>query len=127
MRAASFEPAKNTGAAVPCEALSSARRAPGGCANRLQSRSIAVWIVGYMTAGSAMLPTLTQELRQRCVNLCPEGAQVGTISKPATAKQKTPNRLSGKGVGVDWHAPTQVDRGGIEPPTHGFSVRCSTN
>ena len=24
-------------------------------------------------------------------------------------------------------SPKEVDRGGIEPPTHGFSVHCSTN
>ena len=30
-------------------------------------------------------------------------------------------------AGDDWHLQEMVARDGIEPPTRGFSVRCSTN
>jgi len=73
------------------------------------------------------LPQLTQNLTQAPDFSCPEAAQVGTKSLPKNGQLKTPNPLETNEFGVDWHKLTQVDRAGIEPATHGFSVRCSTN
>jgi hypothetical protein len=42
-------------------------------------------------------------------------------------KNENPRVLAGVGVGCDPVESGQVGRGGLEPPTPAFSVRCSTN
>jgi sRNA-binding regulator protein Hfq len=59
--------------------------------------------------------------------------QIKTFGQFCAALRATRNRLNGliKTFGQFCAAlratPNLVAKGGIEPPTHGFSVRCSTN
>jgi len=46
----------------------------------------------------------------------------GNTAPNQAQTQQAPSAVSGNSDGA-----CEVDRGGIEPPTHGFSVRCSTN
>ncbi len=46
----------------------------------------------------------------------------GNTAPVQAQTQQAPSAVSGNSDGA-----CEVDRGGIEPPTHGFSVRCSTN
>jgi len=60
----------------------------------------------------------TTRLRSKCVaNSASSGAEMARMSQPPD--QETPAEPVCEG--------SQVPRGGIEPPTRGFSVRCSTN
>jgi len=70
---------------------------------------------------------LTQNLTQLCVKSCQNVALAGMIDEAIKPQTPTPNSLVYKEFGVGWQGSSLVVGAGIEPATHGFSVRCSTN
>lgn len=57
----------------------------------------------------------------------PKLASGGQMDSGALSAQTEPEVLSLKGLGGNRRKVAEVVRAGIEPATHGFSVRCSTN
>ena|GEM_PF-4807332 len=56
-----------------------------------------------------------------------EGAKRGEPAKPVSDPADRPNVLEMNTLGDTRRDVAEVVRGGVEPPTLGFSVRCSTN
>ena len=107
---------------------------------RLNPRPIGVLYSGWMQYGSARLFRLAEANRSRhCRSLPIENSRVKIGGRTEPQRQETHGNCADSGA-VDsvevnsLNEKTQVKpgnssvvRGGLEPPTHGFSVRCSTN
>ena len=47
----------------------------------------------------------------------------GHVGRPRLPRDTQANKV----IGYGWRSGKVVAKGGIEPPTRGFSIRCSTN
>ena len=76
----------------------------------------------YTMLTDDIVERVTQRAAESAALSSGTGQNAAESSKPSidTAKEKTPQNVGFAGS-------NEVVRGGFEPPTHGFSVHCSTN
>ncbi len=99
-----------------------------------QAQATGTYDGASMGVGRELTPKVTPDVTPAAFPGNDRLAAIGTMREKTTADQVNRNSILGGHLGTDRHrlaavgtGGKEVGRTGVEPATHGFSVRCSTN